>query len=104
MGGDCLYWTLTPTFRGRDGRVVRANLDGSGAVEVATEQATPVPVVADESGAYWLNFGSGAEEEGAVMAVRSGESSPTLSQTLSLAADRSLSIPLTSTGSQSGIL
>ena len=74
---DSLYWTLAPTFRGTDGKVIRAGLDGARPEEIATGQATPQAIIADDSGIYWVNRGTAAND-GAVMSLPSGSASATV--------------------------
>lgn len=52
--GNQVYWT-TSTSGSTDGRVTRAALDGSGAVDIATGQVTPAAIAVDASGVFWLS-------------------------------------------------
>ncbi len=56
-GGD-LFWTQTTTVANQ-GVVFRANLDGTGAVPIASGQRNPTRIVADAAHLFWLNPWSG---------------------------------------------
>jgi hypothetical protein len=71
--GSFVYWT-TSTAGGTDGRVTRAALDGSGAIDIATGQATAAALVADSSGVYWLT-GNGATD-GVIMRLGPNDLAP----------------------------
>jgi hypothetical protein len=48
-----LYWTNQPPADPTTGFVMRANLDGSGAVRIASNQPGAQAILADSSGVYW---------------------------------------------------
>jgi sugar lactone lactonase YvrE len=53
-GATATLFASTP-----DGRIVRVNKDGSGYVELATDQPDPRGVAVDESNVYWVDTASG---------------------------------------------
>ena len=69
--GGKVYWSLVVTLGGTDGKVIRAAPDGSGQETIAMQQATPLDVVADSSGVYWLNGGT-TDSDGSIMSLPSG--------------------------------
>jgi hypothetical protein len=75
LEGNAIYWTTAPTVGASEGRVLRASLDGTGAIEIANGQASPGSIVVDESGVYWLNSGT-TGTDGAVMWLAPGAPAP----------------------------